>query len=330
MLKKIIEKVNNYDHPKVLLLSHVSPDYDALSSTLVVANYLKKMCPHAEMYPVLEKEKLNKIKLKNHLKIYQYEEVKEFDFDFCIVCDVNEESRVYGFSLFNKTLYQNRFLFDHHSGNRSELMIPNGHLKKEDFASSTTEVLFKDFLKDNLEMDFETRFNLYIGMVSDTCCFTRGVSEVAKQIIDYNLLDLDSLEREFVMQQFSCLSDEEKKFLDEIHFDSINSTENLKIFKIEDSNIEDNIASFINAQVEKKISADPEGVSVLIIVCNSNIYLKFRKGHECDYDIVKLAMDLGGGGHEYRSAVTLKNIDYEQIVTKIKLLFSNRNKMRIR
>lgn len=92
MLRKIEKTVQKFNAPKVLVMTHKEPDYDALSSTFSICNYLKKKCPHCDIYPVLEKDRSTKVELKNDLKTYKKEDAKNTLFDFAIVCDVNEQN----------------------------------------------------------------------------------------------------------------------------------------------------------------------------------------------------------------------------------------------
>lgn len=55
---------------------------------------------------------------------------------------------------------------------------------EEGEASSTAEVIFKDMLIDSLEIDENIAYNLYTGIISDMCCFTRGMNDITREIID--------------------------------------------------------------------------------------------------------------------------------------------------
>jgi nanoRNase/pAp phosphatase (c-di-AMP/oligoRNAs hydrolase) len=318
MIKKIQERLGKEETANLVILTHQDPDYDAFSSTIGLGNYLYEVCPNVDVYIVLDNTKFRKIELKNNLKLYSSEDVNDIDFDYAIVCDVNEKSRVHLNSLLEDVPINNRYLYDHHTGNINELDILLENSFIDGNAAATTEIIIRDFISDKVNIGSDLAFNLYTGIVSDTCCFVRDVNSFTKCIRDDNLLGLDDEKKEMIEQAFSNLSEEDKMRVSKIKLDLENSSDDIKIFRLVDDSLMDKITSFMNGTIEEKIKASDNGIAIFVIECCGEIHLKFRKGKHSQYDIVELAKDFNGGGHEFRTAAKCGKTSYEEVISKIK------------
>ena len=90
MYKNLIEKIKEAcEVVNIGLFTHKNPDYDAICSTLTLANYLKKeLKDKANIYPILDKHDYLKLNINAILPSYDTVDTK---LDYAIVLDVNEK-----------------------------------------------------------------------------------------------------------------------------------------------------------------------------------------------------------------------------------------------
>ena len=152
MLTKIIKDIENKGLKHVAILTHKYPDYDAICSASALADIIyqeiinhkypnwNQLSPDEQkeilsrksdnivnILPIVEKKNIGEYELSTSKLI---KDEKDFDnilqqvsFDAAIVCDVNEQDRVFGGEIVNKLDNESIYLFDHHTGNRKELDI---------------------------------------------------------------------------------------------------------------------------------------------------------------------------------------------------------------
>ena len=85
------------------IITHKNCDGDAVMSTLSLAEALPSILNNKKtnVFPIIEKHKLS-FEHKSKLKYYTLDEVNDIQIDYIIVCDVNEQDRVYGMDIFNR------------------------------------------------------------------------------------------------------------------------------------------------------------------------------------------------------------------------------------
>ena len=311
--KKVKDKKIN-----IGLFTHKNCDYDAVASTLTMANYLMDKCKEKiEVIPIMEPHQLD-LKMNSKVSNYRIEDCQDLKLDYAIVLDVNETDRVYGMELLKEVPVKNRFLIDHHIGNRQELEIFEENKIVLPTASSTSEIIASRVLPQH-EITEELAYNLYIGMASDTAGFTRQVTKETTVTIEK--LPLQSNLKEYIINKLLTLTPEQQKLYDAIEEEK--SIEGLKIYhlKKEEDFIKD-IGILKNYQIEQKIKPSQDDLmSCLIIECGNSIFLKFRKEPTSNIDIVKFAEHCNGGGHITRCAGKFLNTNYEEVLNYIKKLF---------
>jgi len=258
LIKKIIERVNNNNKSNINigLFTHKKPDYDAVASTITLGNILSNFfSKKVNIIPVLEKYNFN-LELYSNNECYKKDKCIDKIFDYGIVLDVNEQDYVYGYEIFNKIPFENRFLFDHHIRNRNELDIPYNQKLIQNNASSTCEILLNHIIHEYIPQDdirliehylnsdiIETNndylltevlelvnhylsekelYNLYIGIAADTCNFTRDCKEftpITSKLLTYILGKKITTE---LLTILDTLNPEEQKLYDEITLETNN------------------------------------------------------------------------------------------------------------
>ena len=317
MYNELIKKLK--EEKKVVnigLFTHKNPDYDAVCSTHTLANYLKKeLKDKANIYPILDKHDYLKLNINTTLPSYDTVDTK---LDYAIVLDVNEKDRLYGLSLFDKTNKDNRYLYDHHTGNREELDILDKQKIVLSTSSSTCEVLGLDLLETNFNL--ANALNLYTGIISDTAGLTRQVGDLTNKLI--KLLNINEETKKTVYNMVIDLSDNIKELYERITEEESNF-DNLKLYKLKlDITEEEKIRELKNKFIEEKITPnDLNLISILFIECGSNVFLKIRKNENSNLDILTLAEKCNGGGHSNRCAGRFFNTSYNEVLTYVNDLF---------
>lgn len=295
---------------KIAVITHKNLDYDAIGSSSSLATYLRKMSNENEVYLILEKNEIVS-KLFGKIKYYTIEEVENIPFDSIYVCDVNEEDRTYGVELINKVEESQRFLFDHHDKNRQELNIKPSHRMIKPSYSSTSEMLI-DELNINL-FDKETLQNLFMGIVSDSSCFTRNVSKKTYMMV--NKLGLKEEERLEAITRVCSLSEEQQRLyhrIEEINF-GVSGVKGFVLFN--DVKIDTLIKHPKFDELIKPTDEFP--ISIFIIAVKDHYSIKFKKIENCDVDILSYATAFNGGGHYNRCSGRIDGITYEEVLNRL-------------
>lgn len=319
MLKKILERLEK-ENSKLInigLFTHKSCDFDAVCSTLTLGNYLNdKLKGKVNIYPIIEKTNLYS-NVNTGLNVYN--DIENIDLDYAIALDVNEEDRLYGLDLFNKVKIENRFLFDHHTGNRKELEVLDKQKIVLPKSSSTCEVIGLELLKENY-LDEANSFNLYLGMASDTVGFSRQTSEFTNKLIE--VLSISAEVKKQVIDSLIELTRVQRELYEAITLEN-SDFENLRLYKLKLSKDEiDKTKELKNKFIEEKITpSELDIISILIIDCGSSIFLKIRKNENSNLDILTIAEKCNGGGHSNRTAGRFYNTNYEEVLSYINRLY---------
>lgn len=304
---------------KIAVITHKSPDYDAICSASSLSNYLMKTSKENEVYLVLDDNSI-KDNLYGLVKSYSILDVSKVSFDYIYICDVNEEDRTYGLELIEKVPKSNRFLIDHHDMNRKELDILNENKIINPKSSSTCELLI-----ENLDINLFSREelkNLYMGILSDTACFTRGVTNITNQLIDKINLTLE--EKKKIEEKVYSLSDTQKEIYNKVREIDL-EVENVKGYIVSSSK---DITSLIKHPAFDNLTKPTEKfpVSIFIIEIENNYFIKFKKLEECELDILKIASYCNGGGHENRCAGRFYNSSLDEVLYILKDLLKQNDK----
>ena len=302
---------------RIVVLTHKSPDYDAICSSSSLAKYLEKLSSDNDVYLVLESNKLVQ-NLHGDIKYYSIDDVKNIDFDSVYVCDVNEVDRTYGVQLIDKISKDKRFLIDHHDKNREELDIPLENRIIEPAYSSTCEIIAEKLDINKLERDVLK--NLYMGIISDTAGLTRNVSKNTHLII--NNLGLDTIDKNKIYDKVCALSEEQLIIYKQIGTLDLN-IENCMIYTLfSDTDITPLIKHPKFDELTKPTEDNP--VSIFIIGVQNNYFIKFKKLIECDIDILSMAISCNGGGHENRCAGRFCNSSLDEVINILKSFLDNK------
>ncbi len=298
---------------KIAIITHKNPDYDAICSSSSLATYLRKISNQNEVYLILEKNAIVN-KLFGQIRYYSIEEVEKISFDSICVCDVNEEDRTYGVELLDRVIKSKRFLIDHHDKNRSELNINFSNRTIKPTYSSTCEMLVETLDISLLEKD--TLKNLFMGILSDSSCLTRNISQNTHSMI--NKLGLKEEERLEAITTLCSLSEEQQQLYNQIRELDF-GIEGVKAYTLFcDANVDSLIKHPKFDDLIKPTEEFP--VSIFIIGVKDNYSVKLKKIENCDVDILAIATACNGGGHYNRCSGRLHGITYDELLNQLRNL----------
>ena len=179
---RIIDTIRNAE--TFLILTHVGPDGDAVSSSMAMYYLLRtlgKEADNVEIYMPYVSKDLTFIDKDNALN--DKREISNNDYDLVIIVDCSNYSRVEGIELLDKINYKKSIIIDHHE--LADNLIKADYSLIDSSASSCTCVIFNE-LAEYLSGE-NRQFFRYIatGIISDTVNLTLNATIQCKEILKY-------------------------------------------------------------------------------------------------------------------------------------------------
>lgn len=297
------------------IFTHKGCDLDALCSTETMAEILETYYSNLKVVPIIESSYLDE-KVKGNRKHFSIEEAKNIHLDYALVCDTNEYDRVYGIELFEQVPVEKRYLIDHHTGNRVELEVPDNNKLIDSKAAATCQIIAEKLLEKELDIPSNMAYNLYIGIASDTSEFNYNVTD--KTVETILSLPLTSEEKQNAIISMVKLTLKQEYLLSKIETVSV-PVEGLKVYKLlEPENSKDTSLLVNHNDFHKKVAPTKENpVSCFIIGIGNDYIIKFKKLGECPINILEIATECNGGGHETMCVGRLYNDTFENVIATV-------------
>lgn len=305
---------------KILINCHYNPDPDSVSSALSLYQLIKSfqievevVCPNSRLPSKLAfLNGFDEIKLNIDFENFDFDH-----YDLVLLVD-SANSKVVSGKL-NSTFLErinNLIVIDHHASNNI-----NANIKLMDNdASSVTEIIYRFFEDNNLEIIPETATKMLTGIYGDTSMLTLpSATEQTYDVIN-KLIHLKANKEAVVMYLSKSEKLEMYKFwsfaLSRINVDVENRftyvfipfEEYLPFLKLE--NAKSKIASLFSNGI---IDTDFGIVGVEKEKGVLDISLRART----NYDTSVIAKALGGGGHKAMSAVLMEEVEFNSAVEKV-------------
>lgn len=314
ILKQIYNQIITAQH--ILLVTHQNPDGDAVGSVSAMSHFLQKINKPHQTYCVHNTpEKLKKyphiIDLQNDIQVWSDESI-----DLIIIMDCGD-LKYAGIEEFVKKITHSPMIIniDHHNTNKKF-----GHINLVvSQASSTTEILYNFFKKNNLPITKQISFCLLIGLITDTENFTNpGTNSqslsIASHLIE-NGANFNLIKNIFIKNKSINIL----KLWGEIFYrlDKHEATDIVYTYvtqkDLQEKNLTDNevegIANFLNNLEEGKACL------VLKELTEGKVKGSFRTTRD-DVDVSTLAQLFGGGGHKKAAGFTMEG-DIQEVIKKI-------------
>lgn len=309
-----IKKANN-----ILLNCHVNPDPDSIGSSLALKNVLESMGKKIEVVCPSENLFENVDYLKGYKEIKKASDLSKFDFskfDLFITLDSSDWRRVTGDIDVNLPKDIKIIDIDHHHTNQGYGAIDL--IGKT--ANSVAEMLFSIFKDWEIKIDKDTADCLMAGIVGDTGAFR--FPNVKKEVFlaTAELMDLGAnkdytIERIYRNEPFNLMKfygevlsnlkfDKEGKFV----YSTV-SFETYSKFK------KPHMAKESAASLFSQVVEDSDFGFVAVEQEKGKLSVSFRS--RTGFDISRIAIELGGGGHIYAAGAKITGLEFDDAVKKL-------------
>ena len=311
---------------RIVVSTHLLPDGDGLGAEVALYHYLKsagkQVCIHnpdplPDRYRFLDPA-------ASFLKSPRPEEAWD-SFDLWVIVDTNDPRRLGG-ALDALTPRAKRIFFlDHHPdivvANRSVLQLPpHAVIFSDTRSSSIGELLYQLFTDLNLTpLDLTMASGLYVSVMTDTNSFRYARTTPESHRIAAHMIELGVNPEETYQQIFST------KGLSHIRLLGIllQNTKVSKSGKLAWLEIPLELRKRFNATADDTLSF----MNLLLVLRDTEIVCLFREEDDGitvrtsikskgKIVVNRVAMDLGGGGHEYAAGVALKE-PFEKVVETV-------------
>ncbi len=302
---------------KILLAVHVSPDPDGLSSALAMEKVLKRLGkktkiisfsqipPKYAFLPGLEK-----------IETKDFATVNFSEFDLAIVLDAADESKI------TRSKYPEKF------PNNFKIINIDHHVTNSNFgdinlvvktASATAEVLYEIFKYWKIKVDRQLAVLLFWGIFSDTGCFQYQMTSKRTFEIAADLLLKGANLQECVLYEFRSYSFKTLKYWGKV-LDNMQIDESKKVVWSTISQEEKTKLGIDPMEIEKAATLFASIVSgtefgIILSEESGNIIrgsLRSRK----DFDVTRIAVEFGGGGHKQSAGFSL-NMSLEEAEKRV-------------
>jgi phosphoesterase RecJ-like protein len=324
------EILNQIDKSKsILLICHPSPDPDSVCSNLALKFGLEKMGKEVTLIAGDSKipEAFMHFPGASSIVAKNLFEINIEDFDLFIILDISTPQQVSRFKPIEFPMKIKTILIDHHLSNKGFADID--YIEKD--APATGQIVYDLLKKWGIQIDQAIAANLMLAIYTDTVGLKTEISdprtfeifaELAKLTLNFSEL-MSKLENSEEPQKLKFygigLSNIESLLEDKLAISYV-SNEELKKIGIDDLSMGASYISTMMKMVEKwKI------VISAVEVSPNRIKASLRTNEPNNFDVSKLATELGGGGHKAAAGVNLI-MSYDQakkmIVAKAKELYN--------
>ena len=309
-LKDLILSIPN--NQPILVVGHEMTDYDSIGSCYSLTLFLNKLGKTATY--LIEEVDFPKLKRVSTTK-YATTSYSEKDY-ILFILDMNKTSRMGVLQEYVKGA-KTIINIDHHEDNLGEA----DYALVEPDRSATCSILMDLFKLFDIKIDKTIASLLYVGILTDTYCFTRTVNgktmrDVAELIdcgIDYQTLAKKAT-RDKTFNEMKALA----RMVDVLTYDGYHYVE---------VDIREDVFKGIDANTLMK-NLLPElfnisGIDNFVFYGYDGKYVNCLIYSNVGVNVVPIATKFGGGGHKERSGFTTDKFTLEQIKSEIKNYFKN-------
>jgi len=315
-----IEKARN-----ILLTFHPSPDADSVGSNLALYQVLSKMGKNVTVLAGDSEYPKNLLSLPGSDKVFpkNFFQIDQNNYDLFIITDISDKKQIskQGNVVISKKL--KTIIIDHHPTNSkfAKINLVN------DKAPATCQIIY-DILKVNkIKITKNIAACLFIGLYADTGGFKYLNTNYKTYLIASELTKIYPSFNKLIFNLENSDQPDRLKFLS-LMLGSINTylSEKVAIASIDfETTQKNNISSdVINgsdiANMIKSVIGWEIGLSLIEIQPNL-IKVSFRTRDSEKYDLTKISVALGGGGHKSAAGATINDMSLSQakdlIIAKI-------------
>lgn len=289
---------------KILLTLHVSPDGDSAGSVLAFDLFLRTLGKKTKIisYSKIPKNFLYLPGMAD-VEVVNIAKINLSEFDLCISLDAADQIMITK-SEFPKLPEKMKVInIDHHTTNPLF-----GDINLIEDLASTSEVVYGLFKKWKVDIDKQTAKLLFLGIFADTGCFQYPLTTSKTFAIASDLTKKGADLNETVLMQFRSYNFKTLKYwgrvLDNMQMDvskrfvwSIVSAAEIHDLEIEPEDIDGAASLFAPVTF---------GTEFGIIIDENEGFIKGSLRSRTSFDVSKIAVELGGGGHKQAAGFMLR------------------------
>jgi phosphoesterase RecJ-like protein len=293
----------------ILIVTHINPDADTLSSSLALSNYMYRNNINHKVYNSVQS-------LPRHLDFLpRFEKIVNVlpqTYDLIIYVDCGDKKRI-GVELDENCKTIN---IDHHKSNDN---YGNINIINSD-KGSTAEVLYWFFAFNNIKITKEIATCLYVGIYDDSIAFTTPRTngktfEVVNSLVGTGI-DVAQISQKYLMRESLSKYRLIPKILEtlELHYEGNIATiyqkqEWLLTTGADFNECDDIVDEILKISVVK--------VALYLREDKNHIRISLRGKGDNQIDLSQIANKFNGGGHKNAAGVILNDVTIQQAIKQL-------------
>ncbi|MEA3238374.1 MAG: DHH family phosphoesterase [Candidatus Bipolaricaulota bacterium] len=297
---------------RVLVIGHIKPDGDDISSVVTLVLILRKLGKIAEgciagEIPWFYKD------LADVSLIKDVDDLRDFQFDTSVTVDASELSRI-GDAVQLLKGEQPDITLDHHQTN-----VGFGEMDFYDSSYAATAVIVYEIGKELVEYDAQLAEINLLGIATDTGFFKYSNTDYKVFSYAAELVKLGASIQRISSAVLEHRTLNEVKLLSEM-FDKLRIEEDGKLAwsyvsaeMLRHTGCTEDDAGGLVGEIRSMYSVE---IAILFIEWpEEDVHISFRSKNYTD--VSKIALEFGGGGHARAAGCSCKDVDLEEMMNKV-------------
>lgn len=301
--QRIINYITNKYINNIAIVTHLSPDGDAIGSSVALALALESI--HKKVDVIIPAQSTNFNILTKEVNIV-HKPCKLYDLTILVDCSTLERT-IYGLEEISKFL----IVIDHHIDS-----APLGNLYLCEDVAATAMIIYQLLLDMNIIITSEIATALYAGIVSDTSYFANNNVTPEVHIITADLLtkgaNLKIINNIFLLKQFKV-----SKLINDLITNAVLNRDYHIVYTIllqedlEKYNLSYDILGYIMTELKNIKEAE---IAFLFIESKYDTKIKVRSR---SFEVNKIMQYFDGGGHKYAAGASINSVDVYRIADSV-------------
>ncbi|MEE8541694.1 MAG: CBS domain-containing protein [Desulfobacterales bacterium] len=300
-----------------LITTHINADYDALASLLAA----QKLYPQAiVVFPGSQEKNLKNFFVKSMVYLFNIVDIKEVDFSKItrlVLVDTKQPNRIGKLASLLKKPGLQIHIYDHHPSKPDDIQ---GHYERQEPTGANVTILIEIIKAKEIELASEEATIMCLGIYEDTGSFTfasttqkdfQAAAFLVSKGANLNIVS-DLIAREISPQQVALLNE----LIQSAESHNVHGIDVL-ITRITKDNYIPDFAFLVHKMVKM------ENIKAIFAIAGmeNKIYIVARSRIP-EVDVGSILTPLGGGGHSFAAAASLKGQTMAQIEQQlIKILY---------
>jgi len=291
-----------------IITSHINADFDAIASMLAA----QKLYPDSlVVFPGSQEKNLRNFFIESMVYLFNMANIKDIDFSSVtklVLVDTRQPNRIGKLSLLLKQKDIDIHIYDHHPVTPNDI---KGHMEDSRLTGATVTILTEILKKKGIDISPDEATIMCLGIYEDTGSFQfpstteddfKAAAFLLSKGANLNIVS-DMISREISSQQVSLLND---MIQAAVHY-------NIHGFEIIVTSVSlDQYLPDFAFLVHKMAKMEPVDGIFAIARMENKVYVVARS-RIAEVDAGEIIAPLGGGGHTFAAAATVKEMTLTQV-----------------